>query len=68
MHQSELNRQVARAMGEDVNFIARRGFSLETEELPQEEDELMAQMVDWDQLQSDQAMALFPDRQAHTAA
>jgi hypothetical protein len=68
MHQSELNRCVARALGEEVEFIARRGFSLETEILPQEEDELLAHMVDWDQLQTEQATALFPDREAHTAA
>jgi hypothetical protein len=69
MTQSQLNRAVSRATGEDYDLIDHRGFSLLDDELPLQNDDLEAQMIDWDQIQADQATAMFRDRQEpHMAA
>ncbi|MCA9124972.1 MAG: hypothetical protein KDB11_32570 [Planctomycetales bacterium] len=55
MTQSQLDRQIARATGEDLREIQRRGFSLadpaETNFDP-EPDCLPPQIIDWDDLES----------------
>ena len=68
MTQTQLNRAVSRATGEDYDLIDDRGFSLLDDELPLQNDDLEAQMIDWDQIQADQATAMFRDRQAPQAA
>jgi len=68
MTQSQLNRAVSRATGEDCDLIDRRGFSLVDDESPVQEDDLEALIIDWDQIQAEQATAMFRDRQAHQAA
>ena len=68
MTQSQLNRAVSRATGEDYELIDHRGFSLLDDEMPLQNDDLEAQMIDWDQIQADQATAIFRDRQAPQAA
>ena len=68
MTQSQLNRAVSRATGEDFDVIERRGFSLVDEDAPQQDDDLGAQIVDWDHIQAEQATAMFRDRQEPQAA
>lgn len=62
MTQTELHRAVSRATGDDVETIARRGFSLVEDESPVSEDNLLALIVDWDQLQADRNTAVLPMR------
>ena len=59
MTQAELNRNVARATGESVRTIASRGFSLLTP-LPEEREPLV---VDWDEVQAERHVEMFPPRQ-----
>ncbi len=61
MTQSELNRLVARASGEDRDTIAARGFSLVEDELPIPEDDL-ALFVDWDQAQAERNTSVLVTR------
>ncbi len=68
MTQSQLNRAVSRATGEDFDLIDHRGFSLVDDQSPLQDDELEALIVDWDQIQAEQATAMFRDRQAPQAA
>ena len=68
MTQSQLNRAVSRATGEDCDLIDHRGFSFVDDEFPLQNDDLEAQMIDWDQIQAEQATAMFRDRQAPQAA
>ena len=68
MTQTQLIRAVSRATGEDFELIERRGFSLVDDEDLMQDDELEALTIDWDQVQADQATALFLDRQAPQAA
>ena len=68
MTQTQINRAVSRATGEDCDLIDRRGFSLVDDELPLQNDDLEALMIDWDQIQAEQATAMFRDRQDHLAA
>lgn len=68
MTQTQINRAVSRATGEDFDLIDSRGFSLVDDELPLQNDDLEALMIDWDQIQVEQATAMFRDRQAHQAA
>jgi len=69
MTQAQLNRAVSRATGEDFDVIDRHGFSLVDDESPIHDDDLEALIVDWDQIQADQATSMFRDRQAdHQAA
>ena len=42
MTQSQLNRAVSRATGEDFDLIDRRGFSLVDDESPMQEDDMLA--------------------------
>ena len=63
MTQSQLNRAVSRATGEDYDLIDHRGFSLVDDESPLKDDDFEALMLDWDQIQAEQATALFRDRQ-----
>ncbi len=68
MTQSQLNRAVSRATGEDFDLIEHRGFSLVDDECPLQDDDLMALIVDWDQIQAEQNTSLFRDRQEPTIA
>ena len=68
MTQSQLNRAVSRATGEDFDLIDHRGFSLVDDQSPLQDDELEALIVDWEQIQAEQATAMFRDRQAPQAA
>ena len=68
MTQSQLNRAVSRATGEDFELIDQRGFSLVSDDPPVDEADMEALIVDWDQIQTDQATSMFRDRQAHQAA
>ncbi len=68
MTQSQLNRAVSRATGEDFDLIDHRGFSLVDDQSPLQDDDLEALIVDWDQIQAEQATAMFRDRQAPQAA
>lgn len=62
MTQTELHRAISRATGDDIDTIVRRGFSLVDEEEPAAEDDLLAQFLDWDQLQADRNTAVLPIR------
>ena len=68
MTQSQLNRAVSRATDEDCDLIDHRGFSLVDDESPVQDDDMEALIVDWDQIQAEQATAMFRDRQAPQAA
>ena len=69
MTQSQLNRAVSRATGDDFDVIDRHGFSLVDDESPIQVDDLEALTLDWDQIQADQATSMFRDRQeSHPAA
>ena len=68
MTQTQLNRAVSRATGEDYDLIDHRGFSLVDDELPFQNDDLEALTIDWDQVQAEQAIAMFRDRQVPQAA
>jgi len=65
MTQHELESAVAFATGEDVGEIRCRGFSLADpfdENFDSEPDSLPApQAIDWDELQLERNVALFPD-------
>jgi hypothetical protein len=53
MNQSAINRAVARATGESVREIRRRGFSLvdpDESDFDPEPDDRQPQIVDWDTL------------------
>ena len=58
MTQAELNRAVAKATGESVGEIARRGFVLLTP-TPVEEELLVA---DWDEIQAERIVPIFEQR------
>ena len=68
MTQSQLNRAVSRATGDDFDVIDSRGFSLVDEDAPLQDDDLEALIVDWDHIQAEQATAIFRDRQEPQAA
>ena len=52
MTQKQLERLVAKATGEDISSIRRRGFSIATfgRDLEPDPDQRPPQMVDWDEL------------------
>lgn len=50
MTQSQLHRAVAQSTGEDIDWIARRGFSLVDEEQPTADEDWARMALDWDQL------------------
>jgi hypothetical protein len=58
MTQAELNRAVARATGESISEIARRGFS----PLEPLADERAPLVVDWDETQAERRVAVFQQR------
>lgn len=61
MHQSELNRSVARACGESVATIKRLGFMLADPERESgySEDEFAPKVIDWDELEQQRYRGLF---------
>ena len=50
MTQTQLDRMVAKATGEDIRSIRRRGFSVATFGIDLEPDQRPPQMVDWDEV------------------
>ena len=64
MTQAELNRAVARATGESIREIARRGFVLLTP-IPVEREPLV---VDWDRLDAERRTSFVEQRTAERAA
>ena len=58
MTQADLNRAVAKATGESVREIARRGFGLLTPD-PVEAEPLVA---DWDEIQAERTVPVFKQR------
>lgn len=64
MTHSQLNHAVSRATGETYDLIDHRGFSLVDDEMPLQEDDLEALMIDWDQIHAEQATSMFRDRQS----
>jgi len=71
MTQDNLDRAVAHATGEDLQEIRRRGFQLadpvEVDFDPEPED-LLPEMIDWDQYDLDRNVALFEQRQFRRTA
>ncbi len=66
MNQRELNRAVARATGEDLAEISRRGFSIADPAVigfDPEPGEL-AETIDWDALDNQRGVALLPLRRS----
>ena len=65
MTQLELDAAVATATGEDLHEIRRRGFSIADPDdvcFDPEPDVLSSpQTIDWDELQMERNVALFPD-------
>ncbi len=57
MTQSQLNRAVSHATGEDCDVIARHGFSLVDQESPVQEGDLIALVTDWQQLEAEHVAA-----------
>lgn len=58
MTQSELNRAVSKATGDDCDVIDRRGFTLVDDGLPLEDDDLLALVTDWQQLEAEREAAI----------
>lgn len=67
MTQIQLNRAVAAATGEDIEEVARRGFSLVEDELSADDDEHdgVPHFIDWDQ--ADEAPGSSPSRELSCA-
>ena len=59
MNQAELNRAVARATGESVATISRRGFVPLTQGPVERDPE--GQTVDWDELEAQQGLVTVQD-------
>ena len=57
MTQAQLNRAVSQATGDDCEVIDRRGFSLVDDEPPLEDDDLLALVTDWQQLEAEHEAA-----------
>ena len=66
MTQVQLNRAVSRATGEDCDWIDRKGFTLVDDEPPLQEDDLLALINDWQQIEDAQATAV--NRRSHLAS
>jgi len=62
MTQTELNREVSRMTGESVSTIQHLGFSLV------EPPELKPLMIDWEELEAERGVLLFPVRGRPLAA
>ncbi|MEZ5941359.1 MAG: hypothetical protein R3C18_08215 [Planctomycetaceae bacterium] len=58
MHQSDLNRSVARATGESVSTIKRLGFLIADpeQELDPHDEDLGPYVIDWDELEARHAL------------
>jgi hypothetical protein len=61
MTQTELHRAISRATGDDVEVIARRGFSLVDEDAPLD-GELEELAIDWDLLQAERNTSVLAQR------
>jgi len=57
MTQAQLNRAVSKSTGDDFDVINRHGFSLVDDEPPVQEDDLLALINDWQQIEDEQAVA-----------
>ncbi len=57
MTQAQLNRAVSNATGDDFDVIDRRGFTLVDDEPPVQEEDLLALVTDWQQLEAEQESA-----------
>ncbi len=70
MNQREINRAVARATGEDLSEISRRGFSIADPAVigfdpePTEFDEA----IDWDELDGERGVSVLPLRRSERLA
>jgi hypothetical protein len=62
MTQSDLHRAVARSTGDDISIIAARGFFL-VESFAEDDSDLDA-YLDWDVVDAERNVALFPNRSA----
>lgn len=58
MTQSQLNRAVSRATGEDCELIDRRGFSLVEDECPVQDADLLALVTDWQRFAAENEAAI----------
>ena len=71
MRQSELNRAVARATGENLSVISHRGFSLADPGSVQHDPEpcdVEDLIVDWDALEMERNVPITADRLSEPAA
>ncbi len=71
MNQRELNRAVARATGEGLSEISRRGFSIADPAVVGFDPEPgeLAESIDWDEVGHARSIAMHPRRRsAHRAA
>jgi len=66
MTQAQLNRAVSKSTGDDFDVIDRRGFSLVDDEPPVQEDDLLLLVMDWQQIEDEQATAV--NRRSHLAS
>ena len=66
MTQAQLNRAVSKSTGDDFDVIDRRGFSLVDDEPPLQEDDLLALVTDWQQVEAEQDSAA--NRRSHLAS
>ena len=64
MTNSELNRAVARATGETIHEVRHRGF-VELQEVDNNEDELLACFLDWDDVDRQRNVAMVEQRSDH---
>lgn len=62
MTRTELHRELSRVTGESVNTIERLGFSLV------EPPDLKPLTIDWDELEAERGVLLFPVRPREAAA
>lgn len=58
MTQSQLNRAVSRATGEDCELIDRHGFSLVEVECPVQDEDLLALVTDWQRFAAENEAAI----------
>ena len=62
MLQTQLNRAVSRATGEDFDVILCRGFSLVDECCPLRDEDLDSLILDWKDVEAEQSNAKVRDR------
>ena len=70
MTQREINRAVARATGEDLSEISRRGFSIADPAVIGFDPEPceLAESIDWDELDGERGVSLLPLRRTERLA